>query len=75
MTLNPELEKLICHSEEKRLAKGQLIPKGLFGFLNSSKKRTKTIRPEVSYTVVLFDQIFSFFRSFYGRIEGTKKSF
>ena len=30
------------------LTKGQLISKGLFGILNSSKKRTKTIRPEVS---------------------------
>ena len=30
------------------VAKGQLISKCLFGVLNSSKKRTKTIRPEVS---------------------------
>jgi hypothetical protein len=28
--------------------KGQLILKGLFGVFNSSKKRTKTSRPEVS---------------------------
>ena len=28
--------------------KGQLITKGLFGILNSSKKQTKTIQPEVS---------------------------
>jgi hypothetical protein len=34
------------------LAKGQLISKGLFGILNSSKKKTtyipRTIQPEVS---------------------------
>ena len=44
--------------------KDQLISKGLFGAFNSSEKRTKTSRPEVE-----------FYRSFFGRIQGTNKSF
>ena len=44
--------------------KGHLISKGLFGVFNSSEKRTKTSRPEVE-----------FFRSFFGRIQDTNKSF
>ena len=31
------------------IAKDQLISKGFFGVLNSSKKRTKTIRRDVSW--------------------------
>ena len=36
------------HDFTATVYKGRLISKGLFGILNSSKKRTKTIRPEVS---------------------------
>ena len=34
--------------ENEKLIKGQLISKGLFGTLDSSKNRTKTTRPDVS---------------------------
>ena len=47
------------------LAKGQLILKCLSGVFNSPKNRTKTIRVEVQL---------KFFRSFFGRIEVTKKT-
>ena len=36
------------HLLEFRQTKGQLISKGLLGVFDSSKKRTKTSRPEVS---------------------------
>ena len=38
-------------SEQK--TKGQLISKGLFGLLNSSKKTNEKIRPEVSKSTIL----------------------
>ena len=50
------------------IIKGQLISKGRFGILNFSKKRAKkfdltTMMPQVEL-----------FRSFFGRIEDTKKT-
>ena len=55
------------------LIKGQLISKGLFGILNFSEKRMKAIRPEVSKYCL--GHCSSFFCSFLGRFEDTKKSF
>ena len=52
-----------------KLSKGQLISKGLFGFFNSSKKRTKKFCPS------RLGQKFKFLSSFFGRIEDTKISF
>ena len=53
-----------------RHTKGQLISKCLFGVFNSPKKRTKTIQLQVPIVVKS-----NFFRSFFGRIEDTKKTF
>ena len=50
------------------LLKGQLISKCLFCVLNSSKKRTKTVRLEVR-------QKLDFLCLLFGRIEDTKKTF
>ena len=50
-------------------AKGQLISKCLFGVFNSPKIEQKTIRLEFQSSKV------KFFRSFFGRIEDTKKTF
>ena len=71
--LHSHLIKWICFKFLKivrpnlnKLSKGQLILKCLFGVFNSSKKRTKTIRPE------LYDSTeVELFRSFFGRIEDT----
>ena len=41
-------------NQSKFTAKGQLISKGLFGFYNSSKKRTKTSQPELGIIVLIF---------------------
>ena len=41
-------DKLIMVFKSWASLKGPLISKGLFGVLNSSKKQTKTSRPEVS---------------------------
>ena len=49
--------------------KGQLISKGLFGFFNSPKKRTKNFCPS------RLGQKLTFSSSFFGRIEDTKSSF
>ena len=49
-------------------AKGQLISQGLFVFLNSSKKRTKTFWPSRLGQKLIVS-------SFFGRIEDTKISF
>ena len=46
--------------------KGQLISKGLFGFFNSPKKRTKTFCPSRLGQKLTFSSLFS------GRIEDTK---
>ena len=51
------------------VAKGQLILKGLFGFFNSSKKRTKSFCPS------RLGQKFEFSSLFFGRIEDTQISF
>ena len=56
-----------CSKECK--AKGLLISKGLFGFFNSPKKRTKNICPS------RLGQKLTFSSSFFGRIEDTKISF
>ena len=45
------LLKLCFTCISPKLRKGQLISKGLFGILNSSKKRTETIRPEQMFHV------------------------
>jgi len=50
------------------ITKGQLISKGLFGFFNSSKKRTKNFCPRLG-------QKLKFLSSFFGRIEDIKISF
>ena len=49
--------------------KGKLISKGLFGFFNSPKKRTKNFCPS------RLGQNLTFSSSFFGRIEDTKISF
>ena len=51
------------------LPKGQLISKGLFGFFNSPKKRTK------NFCSSRLGQKLTFSSSFFGRIEDTKISF
>ena len=48
-------------------SKGQLISKGLFGFFNSPKKRTKNVCPS------RLGQKFEFLSLFIGRIEGIEK--
>ena len=48
------------------MTKGQLISKGLFGFFNSSKKRTKNFCPS------RLGQKLKFSSSFFGRIEDIK---
>ena len=52
-------------------AKGQLISKGLFGILNSPKKRTKKF--DFTYYYDTSGQLV--FVRFLGEIEGTKKTF
>ena len=52
-----------------QMHKGQLISKGLFGFFNSSKKRTKIFCPS------RLGQKLKLLGSFFGRIEETKMSF
>ena len=66
----------VCNPESKNLKfkltlfiKGQLILKGLFGFFNSPKKRTKNFCPS------RLGQKLTFSSSFFGRIEDTKVSF
>ena len=59
-------------SNLKSLYKGQFISKGLFGILNSLKKRTKkfdftTIIPQLDTQLVIVH--------FLGEIEDTKKTF
>ena len=54
----------------QRVAKGQLISKGLFGILNSSKKRTK--RFDLTTMIPQVD-LFSFV--FLEEFEDTKKTF
>ena len=49
--------------------KGQIISKGNFGVFNSSKKRTESFCPSS------LGQKFEFSSLFFGRIEGTKKTF
>ena len=49
--------------------KGQLISKGLFGFFNSPKKRTK------NFCSSRLGQKLTFSSLFFGRIEDTKISF
>ena len=49
------------------LTKGQLIWKGHFGVFNSSKNELETLIFALAY----WDRIF---RSFFGRIENTKKT-
>ena len=51
-----------------RFSKGHLISKGLFGILNSSKKRKKVF----DLTIL---KLFLFSFVFFWRIEGTKKTF
>ena len=53
----------------RRDTKGQLISKGLFGFLNSLKKQTKNFCPS------RLGQNLTFSSSLFGRIEDTKISF
>ena len=60
----------LLHDMSKRLlCKGQLISKGLLGFFNSPKKRTKNFCPN------RLGQKFEFSSSFYGGIGDTKKTF
>jgi hypothetical protein len=54
---------------QRHIGKGQLISKGLFGFFNSPKKRTKNFCPS------RLGQKLTFSSSFFGRIEDTKSSF
>ena len=59
------LGRLIQKLSSWQLTKGQLISKGLFGILNSPKKRTK--KYDTSGRLV--------FVRFLGKIEDTKKTF
>jgi hypothetical protein len=52
-----------------QFSKGQVISKGLFGFFNSSKKRTKYFYPS------RLGQKLKLWSSFFGRIEDIKISF
>ena len=53
---------------EEIVPKDLLISKGLFGILNSSKKEQKQFDSK-------YHSIYTYFRLFFKRIEGTKKSF
>ena len=65
--------KTYCYKINKcQSNKGQLISKGLYSILNSSKNQTKI---SIRGIIVMLGRIFSFFRSFFGRIEDTKTSF
>ena len=61
---NPPAYKLISE-----IPKDQLISRGLVGILNSSKKQTKKFD-----AVHMIPQV-TYFCSFFGRIEDTKKFF
>ena len=67
----PHVKQSFRDYEETKLAlaltKGQLNSKGLFGILNSSKKRTKKINYDTSGRIV--------FVLFLEEFEGTKKTF
>jgi hypothetical protein len=67
----PHVKQSFRDYEETKLAlaltKGQLNSKGLFGILNSSKKRTKKINYDTSGRIV--------FVRFLEEFEGTKKTF
>ena len=60
---------LLLEGAIKEFVKGQLISKELFGFFNSSKKRTKNFCPNK------LRQKLTFSSSFFGRIEDIKVSF
>ena len=64
---------LFCESVANfcRLAKGQLISKGLFGILNSPKKRTK----KIAFTTMIYTSDRLVYIHFLGEIEDTKKTF
>ena len=65
-----EEPSVLCIVEYEQ-SKGQLISKGPFGILNSSKKRTKKINPTTYYDT----SGLIVFAPFFGRIEDTKKTF
>ena len=69
MKIIRETTKRHGQDELKQNHKGQLISKGLFGFFNSPKRRTKNFCPS------RLGQKLAFSSSFFERIEDTRISF